>query len=262
MATSLFSRWSLLLLLFFLVHLAFLMRSAAAFRPHILAAARPRRGAFGASSSPVKRPAVVTMASSSYSSTVSRHTPVPRAAVSVVVRHQNPGTTTSQEQPEPTFLLIERGNPPNVGVWCVPGGKIEMGEKTLEAAKRELEEEVKFCDENDQEVELAWYSEAFCTTDSIIEGDSETGKTGFHYVIAQCFAEVIVHEKKHADPPKVSPADDAKAAKWWTLQDIRKAEANKEAVPNLASVIERAEALYECGMLPTSHTMNIPNTPK
>lgn len=246
-----------------LANLLFSMRSAVALKSHISLASSARFGRAlhrhgslpnsQSRSSIVPRGATTTLTmTSSYSSTLSRHTPVPRAAVSVVVRHQ-------QQSKPPSFLLIERGNPPNAGVWSVPGGKIELNEKTLEAAKRELEEEVKFADPEGNEVELAWFSQAFCTSDSIIEGNLETGKTGYHYVIAQCFAEVVCSHGS-SEPPKVLPADDAKQAKWWTLEEIKKAEEKKETVPNMAFVIERAESLYECGMLPTTQAMHIPNT--
>ena len=124
-----------------------------------------------------------------------------------------------------------------------------MGEPTLKAAQRELAEEVKFS-KSDQ-VQVAWFSGAFCTSDSIVRGNEETGKQGYHYLIAQCFAE-IVPSSSSSEPPNVRPADDAQGAKWWTLEEIRKAEANKETVPNLVIVIERAESLYQCGMLPTN----------
>ncbi len=38
-------------------------------------------------------------------------------------------------------LLIRRGRPPRQGQWSLPGGRIEPGETTLEAALRELHEE-------------------------------------------------------------------------------------------------------------------------
>lgn len=199
--------------------------------------------------------------SASYSSTLSALTPVPRAAVSVVVRYN----ADNDAAVPPQYLLIERGNPPNKGVWCVPGGKIDMGEPTLLAAQRELAEEVKFPGNNDNtgsSVQLNWYSGAFCTSDSITAGNVETGKEGYHFLIAQCFAELTIIDKdddnSQRPPPMVEPADDAAGAKWWTLKEIRTGEANHETVPNLVKVIERAEALYQCGMLPTTHSVTTP----
>ncbi|CAB9497436.1 NUDIX domain [Seminavis robusta] len=196
------------------------------------------------------------------SSSFSSKTPVPRAAVSTVVRyHESSSSTTTRSSP-PKYLLIERGNPPNKGVWCVPGGKIDLGETTLEAAQRELREEVIFTITSSKVPTIAWYAGGpFCTSDSILPGISDDVK-GFHYVIGQCFAEIIVSTTDDDDddddddssfgPPLVEPADDAAAAAWWTLDEIRTAEAKKETVPNLVIVIERAEALYQCGMLPTT----------
>ena len=38
-------------------------------------------------------------------------------------------------------LLIRRGQPPRLGEWSLPGGRIEPGERVVEAALRELREE-------------------------------------------------------------------------------------------------------------------------
>lgn len=38
-------------------------------------------------------------------------------------------------------LLIRRGRPPRQGEWSLPGGRIEPGERAVEAAFRELREE-------------------------------------------------------------------------------------------------------------------------
>ena len=38
-------------------------------------------------------------------------------------------------------LLIRRGKPPRMGEWSLPGGRIEPGERAMDAALRELAEE-------------------------------------------------------------------------------------------------------------------------
>lgn len=39
------------------------------------------------------------------------------------------------------MLLIRRGKPPRQGEWSLPGGRIEPGERAIDAALRELREE-------------------------------------------------------------------------------------------------------------------------
>ncbi|QSX00064.1 NUDIX hydrolase [Haloterrigena alkaliphila] len=63
--------------------------------------------------------------------TVVWHNPVPCASVAVVDR----------SRPDPAVLCVERGVPPGVGEWTLPGGHMEIGEEPPETAVRELEEE-------------------------------------------------------------------------------------------------------------------------
>ena len=46
-------------------------------------------------------------------------------------------TTTTKSR----WLLVHRGNEPNRGLWSMPGGKIKLGEGTLDAAIHKLWEE-------------------------------------------------------------------------------------------------------------------------
>jgi 8-oxo-dGTP diphosphatase len=39
------------------------------------------------------------------------------------------------------LLLVQRGNPPSVGLWAVPGGRVELGETMVDAVAREVLEE-------------------------------------------------------------------------------------------------------------------------
>ena len=54
---------------------------------------------------------------------------VPQAAASLAVFHEG------------RVLLAQRGKPPLNGVWSLPGGRVEPGEKARDAALRELKEE-------------------------------------------------------------------------------------------------------------------------
>ncbi len=56
----------------------------------------------------------------------------PRAAVAVVARA---GTTP------PKYALVRRSKAPGAGLWSLPGGGIDVGEATMDAARRELREE-------------------------------------------------------------------------------------------------------------------------
>ena len=58
--------------------------------------------------------------------------PRPMLTVDVVV-------LTAAEPPD--VLLIQRGNPPFEGLWALPGGFVEEGERVASAAPRELAEE-------------------------------------------------------------------------------------------------------------------------
>ncbi|KAL9190221.1 hypothetical protein ACHAXT_007432 [Thalassiosira profunda] len=131
-------------------------------------------------------------------------------------------------------------------MWSIPGGSIEPGEGTLDAAKRELWEETglkQMQKQNADGVALRWYNDGpFTCSDSIHlpEGNSR----GFHYVISQTFAEAIAPSE-----PAVEAQDDACDARWWSAEEVQKAEQGGTVSTGVWKVIERSEQLYANGLL-------------
>ena len=215
--------------------------------------------------------------------------PYPRAAVAVAVRccYDSTATTTTtlSANNQPYYLLVQRGNPPNAGRWSFPGGKLELGETTLDGARRELAEETEFRWNNRHDIvgsstptsssvqsdvcSLQWYLDGSWTTaDSIVFASSETTDKGqeekpqsnllAHYLIGLCFAEIKIPpalmEKKPSLSylPAVQAMDDAADAKWFTIQQIDEMQSKQETTPGIFDKVQRAELLYQNGMLPTS----------
>ena len=167
----------------------------------------------------------------------------PRAAVAVVIRYNvrtSPSSLTSTPSTiEPVrYLLIQRGKAPNKGMWSLPGGKIETNEGTMDAAKRELREETGLGDDtNNHQLTLKWCDDGpFTCSDAISDG--------FHYVISQCFAEVIASSQ-----PNIEASDDAMDAKWWSTQEVEEAEFKGTVSLGVLKVLKRSELLYDKGLL-------------
>jgi ADP-ribose pyrophosphatase YjhB (NUDIX family) len=175
----------------------------------------------------------------------------PRAAVSVAVRC----FCGDPSDPKPHYLLIRRGNEPNKGKWALPGGKLEWGETTLHGARRELSEEVIFEESGNAPTTsfsgLAWGPEPYATADAIAEG--------FHYLIAVCFAEWKATNEGNnetdrslplSQPPRITAADDATDARWWSMDEIDQLEDDALlGTPGFVKRIKRTEFLYQTGVL-------------
>ena len=146
----------------------------------------------------------------------------PRAAVAVVAR----ASTTP-----PKYALVRRSNPPGAGLWSLPGGGIDVGEETLDAARRELREETGL--EN-----AAWHPYPFTTADAISTDVDD--RVEFHYLIAETFCALS------AEVP-LEAGDDAGEARWWTLPEVERMD---DVSGDCARVLKRAEALFEKGLLP------------
>jgi mutator protein MutT len=136
-----------------------------------------------------------------------RSLPVPAIGVSGIVFN-------NQKQ----VLMIQRNQPPAMGFWSIPGGKLEPGESLAEACQREIKEET-----------------GLETNVNNIVAIVERRIEGFHYVIIDYLALLI-------DEENIFPIaqSDVAEARWLSLEHL----ADYNLVPGLAEIITRAYSAY------------------
>ena len=115
------------------------------------------------------------------------------------------------------YLLIKRAAEPDRGLWSVPGGMVELGEKTSEAAVREAEEETGLV------VEIL---EDLGVVDKIVLDDG--GRVKYHFVIIDYLAEPVSGVMHNHD--------DALDARWVHPRDFRKYEISQTLVDLLKKI--------------------------
>lgn len=111
-------------------------------------------------------------------------------------------------------LVIQRGRPPGEGLWTVPGGRLEPGERIADAVVREVREETGLD----------------VTCGPLVEVVERAGDA-YHYVIHDHLAEVR--------GGTLRAGDDARDARWVTDAEL----AALPITEGLAPVIARARAL-------------------
>ena len=99
------------------------------------------------------------------------------------------------------YLLIRRAADPDKGMWSVPGGLVEVGEKVKDAAAREALEETGL------RVEIV---ERLGVVDKIMRDDE--GRVMYHFIIVQFMARIVKGE--------VRAMDDALEARWVRLSEL------------------------------------------
>jgi 8-oxo-dGTP diphosphatase len=119
-------------------------------------------------------------------------------------------------------LLVQRGRPPRQGQWGLPGGLVDLGERLVDAARREVREE---CG-----VEIALGG--FITTFEPIEWDA-AGKVEYHYVVLDYWAEYVNGE--------VAAQDDAAAVAWCNVDELRGLGLNHETYEVILQAAELRE---------------------
>jgi 8-oxo-dGTP diphosphatase len=117
----------------------------------------------------------------------------------------------------PHVLLVQRGRPPALGQWSVPGGLVDVGEPVESAVCREVAEE---CGLTVRLHGLVGF------VDRIIR--DATGRVQYHYVLLDFLAT--------PEAGTAGAGSDARAVRWSTLDEIR----TLDTTEGLDSMIRRA----------------------
>jgi ADP-ribose pyrophosphatase YjhB (NUDIX family) len=101
------------------------------------------------------------------------------------------------------ILVVKRENEPGKGLWSIPGGLLELGERVRDGAVRETEEETGIKIEIDSLIDVV---------DSVTK--DENGRIRYHYVLIDFLA--------HPIGGKLNPNSDVKEAKWVTFEELKR----------------------------------------
>ena len=104
-------------------------------------------------------------------------------------------------QRENKYLLIKRAAEPDKGLWSVPGGMVELGERASEAAAREVFEET------------GMVVDVVRVLDVIDKIIIDEDKVKFHFVIVDYIADYRSGELK--------ASSDALDARWVTTEEFK-----------------------------------------
>jgi 8-oxo-dGTP diphosphatase len=112
-------------------------------------------------------------------------------------------------------LLVERGNPPLEGLWSLPGGLVETGERLEDAVVREVLEETGL------RVTVQSLATVF---ERIMPGVA--GCAEYHYVLVDFYCTLLGGDLR--------PGDDSRRAEWFDLSAL----ANLSMTAGTREVIE------------------------
>ncbi|MBD2818505.1 NUDIX hydrolase [Streptomyces parvulus] len=102
--------------------------------------------------------------------------------------------------PDGDVLLIERDWPPYEGAWALPGGHVDPGESSREAAARELEEETGVRVSADDLREIGTWDQP---------GRDPRGRYS-----TDAYAVIV------PAGTQITAGDDARTARWWPLNNL------------------------------------------
>jgi 8-oxo-dGTP diphosphatase len=133
----------------------------------------------------------------------------PRVGVGAVVFHEG------------RVLLVRRGGQPSSGKWSLPGGLVELGETTAEAARREIAEE---CGCAIRLVGVAG------VVDRIVR-DAE-GRVRYHYVLVDYLA--------YPESAVITAGSDAAEACWVAIDRVSELDVTEGIVDMIRRAVDLA----------------------
>ena len=133
----------------------------------------------------------------------------PRIGVGAIVLHEG------------RVLLVKRGHAPGLGLWSVPGGLVDLGETTVDAARREVDEETGL------KVRIAGLVGVL----DRVTRDAE-GRVRYHWVLIDYLA---IPESTET----LTAGSDAAGVRWVTIAELERLPITE----GLVDMIRRAVAL-------------------
>jgi ADP-ribose pyrophosphatase YjhB (NUDIX family) len=123
-------------------------------------------------------------------------------------------------------LLARRGKPPAQGRWSLPGGLVDLGETSVDAARREVLEE---CGISVRIAELVGVLDRVTR-----DGD---GRVRYHWLLVDYLA------FPEADDDTITAGDDAAEVRWVPIDEVTR----MQTTDGLIDMIRRAAALAAGG---------------
>lgn len=146
------------------------------------------------------------------------------AVGAVVLVGPDGGPAMAEQRQAVRVLLVSRRNPPNQGTWSFPGGRVERGERLVEAVRREVLEETGVA------VNVGELVEVF---EVVVPGDVEPSDAKWHYVILDYLAVPVT-----AGQAPVA-GDDALDARYVALADLPGYALTEAALRIIAKAVDR-----------------------